>query len=152
MIGEVKLVAGSQVPHGHIPCDGRLLRVSDYPDLFNVIRNCYGGDGITTFALPNLNANIHVSNPNKVGKTNCISMVAQLFQRVSFALHRASSPRVTSLLGIKRFFVNLFLCCDQLLYNSLDIRKDQKLHFEQTQVKPKNKQNKKIKGNRTPTH
>lgn len=35
-------------------CNGKLLKVSEYEDLFSIIGNTYGGDGITEFALPNL--------------------------------------------------------------------------------------------------
>lgn len=37
-----------------LPADGRLLQVADYPDLNAAIGNLYGGDGVTTFALPDL--------------------------------------------------------------------------------------------------
>ncbi len=52
-IGEIKVYAGVSVPEGHLACEGQLLSVSSYPLLFAVINNTYGGDGITTFALPN---------------------------------------------------------------------------------------------------
>lgn len=37
-----------------IPCDGRSLAVSDYSELFTLIGSTYGGDGVTTFKVPNL--------------------------------------------------------------------------------------------------
>jgi hypothetical protein len=43
----------SSVP-GWFQCDGGLLRCDQYPELFNVIGKMYGGDGVTTFAVPDL--------------------------------------------------------------------------------------------------
>lgn len=56
-IGEIKLVGFNFAPMDWLPCDGRLLQISEaqYQVLFSVIGTTYGGDGATTFALPNLN-------------------------------------------------------------------------------------------------
>ena len=35
-------------------CDGQLLQISSYTDLFNLLGTTFGGDGTTTFALPDL--------------------------------------------------------------------------------------------------
>lgn len=43
------------VPRGWAPCDGRLLAISTYSTVYSLIGTTYGGDGHTTFALPNLN-------------------------------------------------------------------------------------------------
>jgi microcystin-dependent protein len=53
-IGEISLFAGTFAPAGWAFCDGSLLNISDYNALFNLIGNTYGGDGETTFALPDL--------------------------------------------------------------------------------------------------
>lgn len=52
-IGEVALFAGF-VPEGWLPCDGRLLAPRNYTALFSLIGFRFGGDGKTTFALPDL--------------------------------------------------------------------------------------------------
>ena len=54
LIGEIKIYAGATVPDGWLECDGSELNVEDYPLLFSAIGNTYGGDGITTFYLPDL--------------------------------------------------------------------------------------------------
>jgi len=51
--GEIRLFAGQNIPDGWMPCEGQLLSVSDYPLLFSVLGNVYGGDGVSNFALPN---------------------------------------------------------------------------------------------------
>ncbi|WP_457070550.1 phage tail protein [Hymenobacter sp. UYAg731] len=53
-IGIVKLLAGPAMPTGWVPCDGRLLPVAQHPALFALLKDTYGGDGHSTFALPQL--------------------------------------------------------------------------------------------------
>lgn len=53
-IGEVRIFAGSSVPSGWALCDGQILPVTSYPDLYNVIGSRFGGNGTTTYALPDL--------------------------------------------------------------------------------------------------
>lgn len=52
--GQTSLFAFNYAPMGWVLCDGRILNVSEYPVLFALIGNTFGGDGTTTFALPNL--------------------------------------------------------------------------------------------------
>ncbi len=58
-IGEIKLVSFSRIPVGWTRCDGRLLKISEHPILFELIGTNYGGDGVSTFAVPSL-ANNHI--------------------------------------------------------------------------------------------
>jgi microcystin-dependent protein len=51
----VKLFAGNFAPRGWLLCQGQLLPISQYQALFSLLGTTYGGDGKTTFALPNLN-------------------------------------------------------------------------------------------------
>ena len=53
-LGEISLVAFSYAPDGWALCDGRLLSVSQNTALFALIGAAYGGDGHSTFALPDL--------------------------------------------------------------------------------------------------
>ncbi|MDY0780098.1 phage tail protein [Tenacibaculum sp. IB213877] len=53
-IGEVKMFAGNFVPRGWAFCEGQLMSIDQNHALFAVIGNIYGGDGRTTFALPDL--------------------------------------------------------------------------------------------------
>jgi microcystin-dependent protein len=52
------MFGGSFAPAGWMTCDGQLLPISQYDTLFNLIGTTYGGDGQTTFALPNLAARL----------------------------------------------------------------------------------------------
>lgn len=53
-IGEIKLFPYNFDPSGYIHCDGRLLSIAQYDTLFALIGTTYGGDGMTTFALPDM--------------------------------------------------------------------------------------------------
>ena len=53
-IGLVHAFAGASLPSSMLPGDGRLLAIADYDDLFNLIGTRFGGDGVSTFALPDL--------------------------------------------------------------------------------------------------
>jgi microcystin-dependent protein len=53
-LGVVSAFAGNFAPGGELFCDGQLLQISQYEALFSLIGTTYGGDGVTTFALPDL--------------------------------------------------------------------------------------------------
>jgi microcystin-dependent protein len=53
-IGQIKLSAVNFVCENYISCDGRLLKITDYKALFAIIGTSFGGDGKTTFAVPDL--------------------------------------------------------------------------------------------------
>jgi microcystin-dependent protein len=53
-VGQVMLFAGNFAPAGWLPCDGSLLQISQYDVLFNLLGTTYGGNGTTTFAVPDL--------------------------------------------------------------------------------------------------
>lgn len=53
-LGQVVLFAGDFAPLGWQFCHGQLLEISQYDQLFAVLSNTYGGNGATTFALPDL--------------------------------------------------------------------------------------------------
>jgi microcystin-dependent protein len=63
MMGQIQLYAGTNVPAGWTLCDGQSLSVATHPALFGVISNFFGGDGATTFALPDLRGRIPVGSP-----------------------------------------------------------------------------------------
>lgn len=64
-VGEVQLFAGSLTPRGWALCNGQLLSVSEYEMLFNLIGTTYGGDGVSTFAVPDLRGRLvlHAGGP-----------------------------------------------------------------------------------------
>lgn len=61
-LGELIAAAFGVTPHGWALCDGALLNIADYPDLFQLLGTAYGGDGTTTFALPDLRGRVIVDD------------------------------------------------------------------------------------------
>ncbi len=59
-IGELRLFAGNFAPAGWFLCQGQLLAIADFDTLFTLIGTTYGGDGQTTFALPDLRGRVPV--------------------------------------------------------------------------------------------
>ena len=57
-VGEIRMVGFNFAPVGWALCDGQLLAISQNPTLFTLIGTTYGGDGQTTFALPNLQSRV----------------------------------------------------------------------------------------------
>ena len=63
-VGEIRMFAGNFAPAGWMFCEGQLLPISEYETLFNLIGTTYGGDGQSTFALPDVRGRIplHMGN------------------------------------------------------------------------------------------
>jgi microcystin-dependent protein len=53
-IGEIRIFAGNFSPQGWLFCQGQVVNISDYDVLYNLLGTTYGGNGQTTFALPDL--------------------------------------------------------------------------------------------------
>ncbi|HEY8209241.1 MAG TPA: tail fiber protein [Myxococcaceae bacterium] len=53
-LGEVRMFGGNFAPRGWAFCNGQLLSIAQNTALFSLLGTTYGGDGVTTFALPNL--------------------------------------------------------------------------------------------------
>ena len=70
-LGQIANFAGNFVPDGWAAANGNLLLISQNQSLFNVIGTKYGGDGVTTFALPNLQGTVAVGadSAHPVGTT-----------------------------------------------------------------------------------
>ncbi|MFC5702794.1 phage tail protein [Cohnella faecalis] len=63
-LGEVRLLAFNYPPQGWVQCNGQLLSISQNQALFTLLGNSYGGDGKTTFAVPNLQGSVPVQTNN----------------------------------------------------------------------------------------
>ncbi|GAC1354176.1 MAG: tail fiber protein [Herpetosiphon sp.] len=57
-IGEIRMCGFNFAPAGWAFCNGQLLQITEYDTLFNLIGTTYGGDGQTTFALPDLRGRV----------------------------------------------------------------------------------------------
>jgi microcystin-dependent protein len=59
-VGQIMMVAFPLLPRNFLPCNGQSLTISSHPALFSVIGVRYGGNGTTTFFLPNLQGRVPV--------------------------------------------------------------------------------------------
>src|SRR4051812_49745810 len=57
-IGQIQAVSWGTVPRGWAPCNGQLLSIAQNQALFSILGTTYGGNGQTTFALPNLQGRV----------------------------------------------------------------------------------------------
>ena len=68
-IGEIRILPYQFAPRGWAACNGQLLRISENTALFSLLGDRYGGDGRTTFGVPNLQARAAVGAGNGPGLT-----------------------------------------------------------------------------------
>jgi len=69
-LGQIIMFGGNFAPRGWALCDGQLLPINNYQALFSILGTTYGGDGRTTFALPELRGRIPMHAGNGPGLTD----------------------------------------------------------------------------------
>lgn len=69
-IGEIRMIGGNYAPAGWAFCEGQTLAIANYETLFNLIGTTYGGDGFTTFQLPDLRGRIPMHMGQGAGLTS----------------------------------------------------------------------------------
>ena len=76
-VGEIRMFAGNFAINGWMFCEGQLLPISEYETLFNLIGTTYGGDGESTFALPDLRGRLpmHFGNEFTLAETGGVEEV-----------------------------------------------------------------------------
>lgn len=67
ILGEIRAFTFGAAPQGWLPCNGKLLNITQYEALYTLIGTIYGGDGKTTFALPALNGRVLVGSDESQG-------------------------------------------------------------------------------------
>lgn len=73
LIGEIRMVGWKFLPLlGWLPCDGRILPISEFDELFQLIGKTYGGDGVNTFALPDMRGRVPVHYVAGASVTNTL--------------------------------------------------------------------------------
>src|SRR6201991_3079589 len=83
------MFAGNFAPAGWMFCDGQLLPISEYEMLFNLIGTTYGGDGQSTFALPDLRGRvpIHQGNSFTLAETGGVETVTLSVSQIPAHTH-----------------------------------------------------------------
>jgi microcystin-dependent protein len=89
-IGEIRMFAGTFAPRGWAFCNGQLLAISSNTALFSLLGTHYGGDGQSTFALPNLQSRSPVGTGTGAGLSNVV--LGQLAGTENVTLTTAQLP------------------------------------------------------------
>src|SRR3954463_9573726 len=110
-VGEIRMFAGNFAPAGWMFCEGQLLPISENETLFQLIGTTYGGDGQSTFALPDLRGRIplHQGNGFILAETGGAESVTLTVQQIPAHTHpflatgnaaAATVPTNTETLGV----------------------------------------------------
>ncbi|UIO40638.1 tail fiber protein [Brevibacillus brevis] len=102
-LGEIRMFGGDFAPQGWALCEGQILSISEYDTLFSLIGFTYGGDGQTTFALPDLRGRIPLhqgKNPSTgttfvIGEKNGVESVTLNVPQLpahTHTVHASSQP------------------------------------------------------------
>src|SRR5450830_1835958 len=59
-IGEIRLFAFPRIPNGWLACDGSSVSIADNETLFTLLGTTFGGDGVSTFGVPDLRGQVPV--------------------------------------------------------------------------------------------
>lgn len=92
-VGEIRIFAGNFAPKGWALCNGQLLPIAQNSALFAIIGVQYGGDGKTTFALPNLMGKAAMHQGQGQGLSN--RMVGQQVGTPTVTLLQSEMPAHT---------------------------------------------------------
>jgi microcystin-dependent protein len=71
-VGEMILFAGNFAPTGYALCNGQLLSIAQNTALFSILGTTYGGNGTTTFALPNMQGRLSIGEGNGPGLSSYV--------------------------------------------------------------------------------
>jgi microcystin-dependent protein len=88
-VGEIRMFAGNFAPAGWMFCEGQLLPISENETLFQLIGTTYGGDGQSTFALPDLRGRLplHFGNGFVLAETGGAEEITLTVQQIPAHSH-----------------------------------------------------------------
>jgi microcystin-dependent protein len=88
-VGEIRMFAGNFAPAGWMFCEGQLLPISENETLFQLIGTTYGGDGESTFSLPDLRGRIplHQGNGFILAETGGAEEITLTVQQIATHSH-----------------------------------------------------------------
>jgi len=100
-VGEIRLFAFNFAPVGWALCNGQLLSISQNAALFSLVGTYYGGDGISTFALPNLQSRVPIGqgqgpglSPYNIGQTGGLENVTLTGNQMPTHTHSVEASAV----------------------------------------------------------
>jgi len=88
-VGEIRMFGGNFAPAGWMFCEGQLLPISENETLFQLIGTTYGGDGQSTFALPDLRGRlpIHQGGGFTLAETGGVESITLTVQQIPAHTH-----------------------------------------------------------------
>jgi microcystin-dependent protein len=97
-ISEIKIVSFNFAPSGWAMCNGQLLPINQNQALFSLIGTIYGGDGQTTFAVPNLQvrAPVHMASGYTIGQVGGETTHTLAISEIPSHTHLASGANVSA--------------------------------------------------------
>ncbi len=117
-VGEIRMFAGNFAPAGWMFCEGQLLPISEYETLFNLIGTTYGGDGQSTFALPDLRGRLplHQGNGFILAETGGAEEITLTVNQIPAHSHPFLAANVTA--GSSNPGTNLLATPTASIYNT----------------------------------
>ncbi|WP_236237224.1 phage tail protein [Pseudomonas faucium] len=93
-VGEIRLFAGDYAPVDFVICDGRPLQINDYQALYSLIGTTYGGDGQTTFNVPDLRGRVAVGTGTGTSDSGALTprSIGQIMGTELVALTPTNTP------------------------------------------------------------
>lgn len=117
-VGEIRMFAGNFAPAGWMFCEGQLLPISENETLFNLIGTTYGGDGQSTFALPDLRGRLplHMGGGFTLAQTGGVETVTLSVAQIPAHTHAflgsgdvANSPNPSASVVGRSLQANVFI-------------------------------------------
>jgi len=116
-IGQILLFGGNFAPRGWAFCEGQLLPISSNEALFSILGTTYGGDGRTTFALPDLRGRVAIGSRQgpglsnyylgaKGGVENVTLTTSQIPSHTHTAVIKTSPDTTTTDVSVNNFFAH----------------------------------------------
>lgn len=92
-LGEIRRFPYAAVPDGWVVCEGQVLEISEYTELYSLLNGYYGGNGSTTFALPDLRGRTPTgtSDSNVIGTTGGGSGTSASYLTLVYAIATTGS-------------------------------------------------------------
>ena len=75
-LGEIRLFGGNFAPRGWVMCDGQLLSIADNDTLYVLLGTTFGGDGVTTFGIPDLRGRVPAHQGSRNSQTYVMGQMA----------------------------------------------------------------------------
>lgn len=102
-LGEIRMFAGNFAPSGWALCNGQLLSISQNSALFSILGTSFGGDGVSTFGLPNLQSRVPIHqgqgqglSPYTVGQTGGSEQVTLLTNQMPVHTHTVNASNTSA--------------------------------------------------------